>query len=451
MVAIDMEKYDSFSEAEANSTKKLKILYVTEFFYPERVAGAYRAYYLSKEWAKMGHQVTVLTTFPNFPNGKRFKEYKKYFYKHEILMPNLEVIRIPIVERPNTSVLNRMTMYLSFFVSGFIFGLIRFNYLNKRKYDIVLGTSGPLFTPLLALFLRSILRSKLVIEYRDLGYIQARALEMSKIGLSYLLFKKIEIDPSRKADSVVVLTESFAKSLINDKFHSEKVFVITNGASLESNFVIANSQLLEGIFPKPSFVIGYIGTLGLSQDLLNIVKSIKIIEEKGNIDIPVYLFLLGEGAEKSHIKEIVKELNIKKVILFDSVPKEELNAYYELCDICLVSLKDEENFEGTIPSKIFDILAHKKPILFLGPKGEAATLIEKSGAGFYFNNKDPVSIAEFIEKKLIRVDKQTLSIMGNAGYEFVINHFLWDKIAMRYISVLYSVLREGRNDKKEKG
>ena len=78
-------------------------------------------------------------------------------------------------------------------------------------------------------------------------------------------------------------------------------------------------------------------------------------------------------------------------------------------------------------------------------------LIEKSGAGFYFNNKDPVSIAEFIEKKLIRVDKQTLSIMGNAGYEFVINHFLWDKIAMRYISVLYSVLREGRDDKKEKG
>lgn len=430
---------------EPNGMRPLRILYVTGFFYPERVAGAHRAYYLSKEWGKMGHQVTILTTFPNFPTGKRFKEYKRCFYKHEILIPNVEVIRIPIIERPNTLILNRITMYFSFFVSGIIFGLVKFSYLKKRKYDIILGTSGPLFTPSLALFLRGILKSKLVIEYRDLGYIQAKALSMGKTALSYWLFKKIEINPSRKADKIVVLTESFAKSLIEDKFPAEKVFVITNGASLESNFSLTGSPLIENIFPKPSFIIGYIGTLGVSQDLVNIIKSIKAIGERGDIEVPVYLVLLGEGAVKAELKRMVKEMKIKNIVFFDSVPKKELNAYYGLCDVCLVSLKDEENFAGTIPSKIFDIMAHKKAILFLGPTGEVTRLIDKNGTGFCFPNKDPSDIATFIEEKLIHVDKEMLASMGEAGYEFVRNNFSWDKIAKQYMNVLYSALRvEGK-------
>jgi colanic acid biosynthesis glycosyl transferase WcaI len=47
----------------------VKILYVSQYFPPEMGAPAARAAELSRHWARMGHDVTVLTGFPNHPTG----------------------------------------------------------------------------------------------------------------------------------------------------------------------------------------------------------------------------------------------------------------------------------------------------------------------------------------------------------------------------------------------
>ncbi len=47
----------------------VKILYVSQYFPPEMGAPAARAAELSRHWARMGHEVTVLTGFPNHPTG----------------------------------------------------------------------------------------------------------------------------------------------------------------------------------------------------------------------------------------------------------------------------------------------------------------------------------------------------------------------------------------------
>ena len=47
----------------------MNILYVSQYFPPEMGAPAARAVELSRHWARMGHEVTVLTGFPNHPTG----------------------------------------------------------------------------------------------------------------------------------------------------------------------------------------------------------------------------------------------------------------------------------------------------------------------------------------------------------------------------------------------
>ena len=54
----------------------MKILFITDNFYPEKNAPAIRTYEHCLNWANKGYQITILTSNPNFPKGKIFKGYK---------------------------------------------------------------------------------------------------------------------------------------------------------------------------------------------------------------------------------------------------------------------------------------------------------------------------------------------------------------------------------------
>ena len=68
----------------------MKVLYISQFFKPERVAAAFRAYDNAKIWSKMGHEVTIFTGYPNFPTGKLFDGYNIKMLEEE----NIDEIRV---------------------------------------------------------------------------------------------------------------------------------------------------------------------------------------------------------------------------------------------------------------------------------------------------------------------------------------------------------------------
>lgn len=57
----------------------MKILIVTQYFYPEN----FKSNDLAFELKKRGHDVTVLTGIPNYPEGKIYEGYG-YFKKNAI-------------------------------------------------------------------------------------------------------------------------------------------------------------------------------------------------------------------------------------------------------------------------------------------------------------------------------------------------------------------------------
>src|SRR5438270_5835540 len=59
----------------------LKILYISQYYPPEIAAPAARVSELSQHWAQAGHDVTVLTAFPNHPDGVVPSEYRQHFRK----------------------------------------------------------------------------------------------------------------------------------------------------------------------------------------------------------------------------------------------------------------------------------------------------------------------------------------------------------------------------------
>lgn len=72
--------------------RKLNILVVTQYFWPENM----RINDLVRDFSEKGHHVTVLTGLPNYPEGSIYREYRtapKDFSEYA----GAKVVRVPLI------------------------------------------------------------------------------------------------------------------------------------------------------------------------------------------------------------------------------------------------------------------------------------------------------------------------------------------------------------------
>jgi glycosyltransferase involved in cell wall biosynthesis len=112
---------------------------------------------------------------------------------------------------------------------------------------------------------------------------------------------------------------------------------------------------------------------------------------------------------------------------------------WQCSDASLVLLKKSDLFKTVIPSKIFESLAMKKPIL-LGVEGEAKELVEASGGGLCI---EPENAAELAARVAELADKPELCrTLGERGRAFVSEHFDRGVLAARYARVIEDVVAQ---------
>src|SRR5262249_5640360 len=103
----------------------MKILYISQYFPPEMGAPAARAAELARYWASAGHEVSVLTGFPNHPTGKVPQEWRSRLRRlafHENAM-GVNVFRAWLWPLPNRKAHERIRNYASFCFSAALRGL----------------------------------------------------------------------------------------------------------------------------------------------------------------------------------------------------------------------------------------------------------------------------------------------------------------------------------------
>src|ERR1700761_8812131 len=100
----------------------MKLLFVTPYFPPEVGAPQTRIYELALRLGKMGHEISILTTFPNYPSGIVPREWRgKWFTKAG--REGMLVFRVWSYATPNRGFLTRITSHLTFAVSATIAAL----------------------------------------------------------------------------------------------------------------------------------------------------------------------------------------------------------------------------------------------------------------------------------------------------------------------------------------
>jgi len=105
-------------------------------------------------------------------------------------------------------------------------------------------------------------------------------------------------------------------------------------------------------------------------------------------------------------------------LLLGSYPVEKMPSFYAATDAMLVSLKNEDSLNMTIPGKVQSYMASAKPIIGM-LNGEGADILSKSGAGFVSAAGDSTGLAENILKmaKLSFPDRLNMGVSGRNFYK----------------------------------
>lgn len=395
-------------------------------------APAARASELSRHWANAGHEVTVLTGFPNHPSGVVPPEYRKSFRRlvgRERVGP-VNVVRTWLLPFPNRKAHERILNYASFAISAALTGLA------ISRPDVIIATSPQLLVGLSGWWVARWKRVPFVFEVRDLWPESLAAVGMGQTGsLLYRTLAKTAGFLYRHAERIVVVAPAFSDHLVQQwRVPREKISVIANGVETETFIPGKEINLRNELRLENKFVVSYIGTMGRAHGLQTIIDAASILQSAN----PEIIFLLvGEGGEKEQLVALAHERSLVNVQFLDQQPREEIPAYIRASDVCLVPLKKTEIFKTVIPSKMLEFMSCARPVI-LGVEGQARAILEEACAGISIEPENANALVNAL--RYVAANREAGPEMGRNGREYVIRKFSRAQTAEKYTRMLEGVL-----------
>lgn len=378
----------------------MRILLLSQWYPPEPMKLLSDMAETLKEF---GHDVTVLTGFPNWPSGRIYPGYAIRIRQKEF-QSGVPVIRVPIYPDHSRSKQKRILNLLSFVVSSSAFGP-----LFCKRPDIIHAIQPPT-TCLAAWHLGRIWNVPFTYEVQDMWPETLQATNMITNVNSLSTVGKYCEWVYGKAAAIRVISPGFGENLVSKGVPACKVHFIPNWVDADFYTPDISFNALAGEISVPqAFKIVYAGTIGLAQGLETVLDAASLLT-----DLPDICFLLaGDGLELPRLRESASQRGLKNVRFLGRLPMEKMPQLYALSDGLLVHLKDNPLFRITIPHKTLTYLAAGKPVI-AAVEGDVSNLIEAAGAGLTCRSGDPVALADAV-RKLYSLPADERNQLGTQG------------------------------------
>ncbi len=417
----------------------MKILYVCQYFPPEVCAPSVRASELSREWSRAGHDVRVLTGFPNHPEGVIHWDYARAWRKGFARENHggVEVCRTWLYPAANRKRWRRSANYLSFALSASAAGQW-----VGRHHDVVIGSSPQLLVGAAGYVVARGHGLPFILEVRDLwpeslqavGVASQRSVLYRGLGhLARFLYRRatrIVVDGERKRDSLLAMTVP-----------PSKIAVIRNGVpedfcpdaeSPEAQQSRRELRAQDNLADK--FIALYCGTIGMAQGLEIVVDAAARLR-----DYPEIMFLIaGVGAERERISRRALDLGLANLRCLDKQPREKIPGLLAMADVCLVPLRRSAVFQTAIPSKMFEAMAAGKPVI-LSADGEAQELLLEAKAGIAAPAGDTGALADAV--LLLQRNPRLGRSLGENGRQAALSKYTRRRQAAAYLQLLSEVTK----------
>lgn len=386
----------------------MKILIVTQYFYPE----TFKSTDLAFELKKRGHDVTVLAGIPNYPEGKIYEGYG--FFKNRSQNVNgVKIIRSLLLPRGNGGGIRLFLNYYSFAffasIKAFILGL-------RNKYDaVIVHEPSPITQFYPALLLKKLWKTPVYFWVMDLWpeSLSVAGGVKNKLVLGY--YESVVKNFYKNSEKILITSKGFRKSINEKGDFDSKIVYFPNWA--EDSISEGNKNYKIPELPD-GFKVMFAGNIGEAQDLDNIMNA--ALELKNNKNIK--FVLVGDGRKMPFVNEFIKENQLQETVyLAGRFPVEAMASFFSKADVMLVTLKDDPIFNLTVPAKVQAYMSASKPIVAM-LNGEGADNIAEANCGFTIKAGDYKTLAETI-LKASELPKSELERMGENSRKFYEENF----------------------------
>jgi len=390
----------------------MRILIITQWFEPEP---AFKGLAFASALRKRGHEVRVITGYPNYPGGVVYPGYRIRGVMHE-MMDNIRITRLPLYPSHSKSRIGRIFNYGSFALTAVLYGMfIRF------KPDVIYVYHPPLTIDISACIISKLRGVPLLVDVHDLwpDTLVSTGMVTRRSTLAFIgeAAKRVY----RRAAVITTCSPGFRARLLERDLAPEKVRLVYNWCNekMLGQRTSTPPAILAQIRGK--FTVVYAGNMGPAQNLSSVLyAAAKLMTTHPDV---VFVFV-GSGIDVATLKKKANELALTNVNFLPQMPMEEVGHVLDAADAVLVHLRDDPLFAISIPSKIQAYLFAGKPII-IGVRGNAATLVEDAQAGISVAPDDVAAMAAAVQS-LAAMPAEARTAMGRRGRAYYDAHLSFE-------------------------
>ena len=411
----------------------MKVLQLTGYFLPEKAASIYLVENRLEAFANEGFDMVIHASRPT--RGLSDEEYAEYKNRKEEMMYDgkLRVHRFAMYREGKNPVLRAMRYSFNWIIQLW-YGL------TEKNVDCVYLESTPPIQGLLGSLLKIFRNIPFVYCLQDIFPDSLAGTSLAKKGgLLWKIGRVIEDFTYKYADKIIVISEDFKKNIMAKGVPEDKIVVIYNW--VDQNKVVDVPREENKLFDaygldRSKFYIEYSGNIGLTQNMDMLLECMKEFQE---FCPDLHLVLVGEGAYKSQVEEIVKRDNLTNVHILPFQPYDDISYVFSLGDAGLVISKPGVG-ANSVPSKTWSIMSASRPVLANFDENELKDIISNNNCGIFTKAGDKESFKESI--LTLYNNRELAREMGKNGRTFVMENLTREVGTAKYVEVIKSVVKE---------
>jgi glycosyltransferase involved in cell wall biosynthesis len=411
---------------------KKSLLLFADYFYPEVAATSLLYTELCEDLATY-FDITVICTVPCYI-GEIQDKYKtqRYYYEE---YKGVKIIRVRVHDVEKENKISRVRHFLSYYWNA------RSATRKLKKHDIIIATSEPpILGGMLGEYAKRKLKSKFIYNIHDFNPEQAEVTNYLHGKLLIKIARWLDNQSCKKSDLIILDSRDMQINLEN-RFRGRTVpksIIIENWVDLNKvHSIVRDDNILFDRFSlhRELFYVSYAGNIGIMQDLPTVIKGAEILES----DYPQIRFvIIGDGAWKKKMMDIIKQKGLTNVLVFPMQPSGQESYIYSLGDIELVSIGKNVT-KCSMPSKTWKICAAGSPVICQADiNSSLAQKITEFGWGICIEPGDVQNFAQTVID--LYKKREILPEMGKKARNFAENYLSREIAVKRYYDTIVKLL-----------
>ena len=397
----------------------MKAIFPCSYYLPETAASLYITDNIVHACADNNIEVDLYTPTPtrSVPEGAKWKREERQ------VNGLLRIHRFHLYGEGKNPLLRTLRYLLGEF--------ILLHYCMWKRYDVAFIDSTPPIQGLKMPLIKWLKRKPTIYNVQDVFPDSLVGTGLTTKGsLIWKIGRIVEKITYKYSDKIIVISEDFKKNLLAKGVPEDKIVVVYNW--VDQNAVVDIPREKNKLFDKynidrEKFYIEYSGNIGLTQNmdmLLEVMKELKTTHPD------IGLVLVGEGAYKAQVEEIVKRDDLTNVTMIPFQPYEDISHVLSLGDAGLVISKPGVG-ANSVP------MSASRPVLANFDENELKDILVGNECGIFTKAGDKDAFKRSIIK--LYENRDLCKEYGRNGRQFVMDNLTREVGTQKYVDVIKEV------------